>query len=149
MYICESLLRIRFLDPGFGAFLTPGSGTYSDPGSGMRKNPDTESGMNPPDLIFGLKIPVFKFFDAGPDPGSCKPWILDSRSCIQDPGSGINIPDPQHCIHIVNDILLKMNTQYCSRQVTNIEQVLFSKGNLDDSARKHKEAMIRGVIMSL
>ncbi len=59
---------------GSGAFLTPGSGIRDDqPGSYFRE------------LInhfFGVKI--IKFFDAYPG------W--------EKFGSGINIPDPQHCI---------------------------------------------------
>ncbi len=60
----------------------------------MGKKSRSGSGMNIPDhisesveSIFGLKI--FKFFDADPDPGL--------KSSV--PGSGINIPDPQHCIN--------------------------------------------------
>jgi hypothetical protein len=57
------------------------------------------SGMKIPDLIFenfewyqlfGLKI--LKFFEADPDPGSCQPG-----SGMEEVGSGINIPDLQHC----------------------------------------------------
>jgi hypothetical protein len=64
----------------------------------MGKNQDLDqgygSGMNIPDHIseskqfFGLKILIF--FDADPDPGVRIFLTLD-------PGSGINIPDPQHC----------------------------------------------------
>jgi hypothetical protein len=52
--------------------------------------------------VFGLKI--LKFFDADPDLGSCQPWIQDGTNRIRDSGSGINIPDPQHCIHICRGI---------------------------------------------
>ncbi len=34
----------------------------------------------------------------GPDPGSCQPCIRDPGWKRSDPGYGINIPDPQHCI---------------------------------------------------
>ncbi len=69
-------------DPGSGLILSPGSGILDG------KNPKSGSGMNILDVSFrtwyqffstfwGLKI--LKFFDAHPDPGS-----------------EINIPDPQH-----------------------------------------------------
>jgi hypothetical protein len=32
------------------------------------------------------------------DPGFFRPWTRDVKIRIQDPGSGINIPDPQHWI---------------------------------------------------
>ncbi len=58
--------------------------------------------MNILDLIYeilvqflGLKI--LKFFDADPDPGSCRPWIRDGKV-----GSRINIPYPQHWLDIIN-----------------------------------------------
>jgi hypothetical protein len=46
-----------------------------------------------------LKKGVTKFFFFTPLFRCCF-WILDPRSGMgknQDPGSGINIPDPQHC----------------------------------------------------
>jgi hypothetical protein len=60
--------------------------------------------MNDPDhisesletIFLGLKL---KFFDA--DPGS---MIRDGKNL--DPGSGINIPDPQHCSILVFNILV-------------------------------------------
>jgi hypothetical protein len=39
----------------------------------------------------------FKFFDADSDPGSGIFWTLDPRYERKKFGSGINIPDPQHC----------------------------------------------------
>jgi hypothetical protein len=57
-----------------------------DPGiQDGKKIQDRESGMNIPDLNFLNLVSIFwvkilNFFDADPDPGS-----------------GINIPDPQHC----------------------------------------------------
>ncbi len=44
---------------------------------------------------FGGKI--LKFFYADPGPGMEKTRIQDGIN--SDPGSGINIPDPQHCLH--------------------------------------------------
>ncbi len=46
--------------------------------------------------IFWVKI--LKILVADPDPGSGNrddPWIWDGKN--SDPGSGIIIPDPQHC----------------------------------------------------
>jgi len=65
---------------------------------GESQHPDPGSGMNNPDhffAFFGVKI--LKFFDE--DPGSGMETVR-----IRDPGwkkvgSGINIPDPQHCLH--------------------------------------------------
>jgi hypothetical protein len=78
-----------------------------DPGSGMgeSQHPDPGSGMNNPDHIFlELRNHFFAFFGVKilnslmriRDPG----WrqfgsgIRDGKK--SDPGSGINIPDPQH-----------------------------------------------------
>jgi hypothetical protein len=52
--------------------------------------------MNNPYLISEsletfFRVKILKFFDADPDPG----WKYSN------PGSGINIPDPQHCSHDV------------------------------------------------
>jgi hypothetical protein len=66
----------------------------------MGKNSGSGSGMNNPDHIFESSETIFwvkilKFFDADPGPG----WenfdfgIRDGKN--SDPGSGINIPDPQ------------------------------------------------------
>jgi hypothetical protein len=58
------------------------------------------SGMNNPDHIsesletfFGVKI--LKFFDADPGSRMEKIRIRDGKN--SDQGSGITIPDPQHC----------------------------------------------------
>jgi hypothetical protein len=67
-----------------------------DPGSG--------SGMNILDQISKsletIWVKILKFFGADADPGSGN--LFDPGSGIRDgkntdPGSGINIPDPQHC----------------------------------------------------
>jgi hypothetical protein len=65
-------------------------GEKSGSGSGMNKPDHISESL---DTIFWVKI--LKFFDA--DPGSGMEKI-----CIRDPGwkkfgSGINIPEPQHC----------------------------------------------------
>ncbi len=83
---------------GSGAFLPPGSGI------GIRngKQSDSESGMNIPDhsserfkTIRWVKK-ILKFVDADPESFN----FLNSESRMEKfgPGSGINIPDPQHCI---------------------------------------------------
>jgi hypothetical protein len=71
-----------------------------DPGSGMGKQSGSGSGMNNPDhlsesleTIFWIKI--LKFFDADPGSGMGKIRIRERKK--RDPGSGLNIPDPQHC----------------------------------------------------
>jgi hypothetical protein len=85
-----------------------------DPGSGMGEcqHPDSGSGMNNPDHIFieprnhffaFLGVKILKFLNSLMrirDPG----WkqfgsgIRDGKK--SDPGSGINIPDPQHCLYM-------------------------------------------------
>jgi hypothetical protein len=88
--------------------------------SGMGKKLRSGSGMNILDhisesleTIFWVKI--VKFYDADPDPGtgifltlifftldpeSFWLWIRDGK--YSDPVSGINIPDPQHCILLLH-----------------------------------------------
>jgi hypothetical protein len=81
------LISVANPDPGFGAFLTPGSGMGKET---QDPDPETVSGMNNPDHISESLEPIFwvkilDFFDV--DPGSG----------MEKFGSGINIPDPQHC----------------------------------------------------
>jgi hypothetical protein len=45
-------------------------------------------------IWFRVKNTVLKFFDADPDPGSGN-FYTEIRGKNSDPGSGINIPDPQ------------------------------------------------------
>jgi hypothetical protein len=73
-------------DPGSSDFLTPGSGMGKKSGSGMN-NPDHISKS----LKTFFWVKILKFFDA--DPG-CNKFR-----------SGINIPDPQHCllVFIISD----------------------------------------------
>jgi hypothetical protein len=75
-----------------------GSDVFLIPGSGMGKKSGSGSGMNNRDPIsesletsFGVKI--LKFFDA--DPGSGIFLTLDPG--WKKFGSGMKIPDPQHC----------------------------------------------------
>jgi hypothetical protein len=77
------MLRIQIRDP------VPFQSV--DPGSGMEKNPEPGSS----DLIFENLVSVFwvkilKFCDAN------RSRIRDRENRNRDPGSGINIPDPQH-----------------------------------------------------
>jgi hypothetical protein len=70
---------------------------------GETQHLDPGSGMNNPDHIFlsletnffaffGVKI--LKFFE---DPGSGMETVRIRDGNKSDPGSGINIPDPQYC----------------------------------------------------
>jgi hypothetical protein len=61
---------------------------------------ETGSGMNIPFLIFenlvsvcGIKTTLLYFLV----PGSCQPCSRGGKK--SDPGSGINIPDPQHWLY--------------------------------------------------
>ncbi len=79
---------VRDPDPGSGAFFTPGSGMDKKLGSG--------SGMNNPDHISECIETIswdkiLEFFDAHPG------W-KKFESGMKKFGSGINIPDPQHCL---------------------------------------------------
>jgi hypothetical protein len=72
-----------------------------DSGAGMEKNPDPGSVMNILDHIseyFGLKK-ILKFFETGPNTGFGIFLTRDPGRKSSDPSSGINIPDPQHCIY--------------------------------------------------
>ena len=71
---------------------------------GESQHPDPGSGMNNPDHIFlelrnhffaFLGVKILKFFDEDPGSGMETVRIRDGKK--SDPGSGINIPDPQHC----------------------------------------------------
>ena len=71
---------------------------------GESQHPDSGSGMNNPDIIFlrlktnffpFLGVKIYKFFDEDPGSGMETVRIRDGKK--SDPGSGINIPDPQHC----------------------------------------------------
>ncbi len=102
-FFFKAVLRIRIRDPGLRAFLTPGSGIRDGrklaSGSGIR---DEQPGSYFLELrnhflpFLGLKYlnslmrirdPGWRQFGSG---------IRDGKK--SDPGSGINIPDPQHCL---------------------------------------------------
>jgi hypothetical protein len=75
-----------------------------EPGWVKNQDPDPGSVMNIPDHISeslktifgGLKI--LKSVCADPDPGSGIFLTLNLVSRMEKFGSGINIPDPQHCL---------------------------------------------------
>jgi hypothetical protein len=73
-----------------------GESQHPDPGYGIR---DEQPGSyflelrNHSFAFFGVKI--LKFFDEHPGSGMETVRIRDGKK--SDPGSGINIPDPQHC----------------------------------------------------
>ncbi len=81
-------LHIQCCGSGSG-IRDPGWVKNQDPGSGINISESLET-------IFGVKI--LKFFDADADPDSGSGSLFDSGS---DPGSGIHIPDPQHCPQIL------------------------------------------------
>jgi hypothetical protein len=67
-------------DPGSGAFSTPGSGM------GKKQDPGSGYGINNHDHISE------SFW-------SNNFWVKILKLIDADPGSGINIPDPQRCSH--------------------------------------------------
>jgi len=100
--IVQAVLRIRsrcLFDPWIRVL---GWVKNQDPESEMGKKSGFGSGINNPDhisesleTIFCVKI--LKFFDV--DPGSGMEKIRTREpGWNSDPGSGINIPDPQHCL---------------------------------------------------
>jgi hypothetical protein len=78
-------------DQGSSAFLTPGSGIGKNSGSGSGVN-NRDHNSESLKTIFWVK--TLKFFDVDPGSGMEKIWIRDGKK--SDPGSGVNIPDPQH-----------------------------------------------------
>ncbi len=63
----------------------------------MGKNPDPGSGK------YGINIPdlIFENLDADPDPGTGTLSTVDPGWKKSDPGSGINLPDPQLRFYIL------------------------------------------------
>ncbi len=90
-------------DPGSSAVVTPASGMFHI----------SESSVT----IFWVKI--LKFLVADPDPGSDAflPWIRDQGWKNSDPRSGINIPDPQHCLHLVLQFMYVHLLQSCFHSI--------------------------------
>ncbi len=92
-----SVLRIRIRDWVPFWHLDPGSGM------GESQHQDLGSGMNNPSYFLELRnhffaflgVKILKFFDEDPGSGMETVRIRDGKK--SDPGSGINIPDPQHC----------------------------------------------------
>ncbi len=90
--VLDAVLRIWIRDPGLGAFLTPGSKIRDEqPGSYFLEL------RNHFYALFGVKI--LKFFDEDPGSGIETVRIRDGKK--SDPGSGINIPDPQHWLDVL------------------------------------------------
>jgi hypothetical protein len=69
-------------------------------GSGMDKKPNPGSGMHIPDHFSESLEKILEFFDADTDPGSVIFLTLGPGWKNSDPGSGINIPDPQQWLGI-------------------------------------------------
>jgi hypothetical protein len=99
------LIRVADPDPRSGAFLIPGSGIGKK--IRIRNNPDHTSESL--ETIFGLKY-VNSLMRIR-DPGWKKfgSWIWDWDEKNSDPGSGINILDPQHWFQ-----LTKKRNKYCN-----------------------------------
>jgi hypothetical protein len=95
-FIDETAAVNQCYGSGSGAFLTHGSGMgkKSRSGSGIR---DEHPGhfLELRNNFLGLKL--LKFFVADLDPGSGIFLTLDLESEKEKFGSGINMPDPQHC----------------------------------------------------
>ncbi len=100
-----SLVQISVADPdpGLGTILTPGSGIRdvrkSALGSGIRDEPPGSYFLELRNLFFAF---LLKFFDEDPGSGMETVRIRDEKK--SDQGSGINIPDPQHCYNSTVDI---------------------------------------------
>jgi hypothetical protein len=85
-------------NPGSGAFLTSGSGN-----PGWVKNQDAES--------FKKQFSGLKYLNFLCGSGMEKIWIRDGKS--SDPGSGINIPDPQHWWEVLFSPVLWIREYFC------------------------------------
>ena len=88
-------------DPGSGTFLTPGSGIRdgrkSASGSGIRDEQPGSYFLELRNHFFAfLGVKILKFFDEDPGSGMETVRIRDPGWKKVGPGSGINIPDPQH-----------------------------------------------------
>jgi len=59
--------------------------------------------------VSGVKKKL-KFLDA--DPGSCQSWIRDGKIWIRDSWTGINIPDPQHCLRRYKSLFGRQETKF-------------------------------------
>ncbi len=91
-----SVLRIRIRDPVPFWPLEPGSGMGKKlgSGSGIRDLGWTTRIIFPRAYKPFLWVKILEFFDADPGSGMGTIRIRDGKK--SDPGSGINIPDPQH-----------------------------------------------------
>ncbi len=97
--LCTCVTSVADPDPGSRVFLTPGSRMGRISASGSEMN-------NPDHVFYSLEtiyfwVTILKFFDADPGWRQFGSWIRNGKK--SGPGSGINIPDPQHirtCVHI-------------------------------------------------
>jgi hypothetical protein len=103
---CKRMLASSVADPEFGAFLTPGSGMGKISGSGMNIPDHISESLN---NHFWVKIIIF--FDADPGFGMEKIRIGDP-GC----GSGINIPDPKHCLQAQNCSIIIWSWMHCKKK---------------------------------
>ena len=71
-------------------------------GSGIRIEQPGSYFLELRNHFLGLKVKTLKFFDADPGSGMETVRIRDEKK--SDQGSGINIPDPQHCYNSTVDI---------------------------------------------
>jgi hypothetical protein len=97
IFSCFAVLRIRIRDPVPFLPLDPGSGMgrESASGSGIRDEQPRSYCLELRNYFFGFfGVKILKFFDA--DPGSGMETVLIRDGKKSDPGSWINIPDPQH-----------------------------------------------------
>jgi hypothetical protein len=83
LLVASLLSSVADPDPGSGAFLTPGSGIRN------RFFPDPRSGSRIQD-----PKPIFS-------PLTFVAVLGSGKGKNQDPGSGVNIPDPPHCLSVL------------------------------------------------
>jgi hypothetical protein len=76
-----------------------GESQHQDPGSGMNNPDHIFSSLETIFLLF-LGVKILKFFDEDPGWRQFGSGIRDGKK--SDPGSGINIPDPQHCCFVTS-----------------------------------------------
>jgi len=105
----------------------PGWVKYLGSGSGMN-NPDHISESL--ETVFSVKI--LKFFDAVPGSGMEKIWIRDGKNL--DPGSGINIPNPQHCLQAISTI--KRHIFLFRKLLLTVPALVWVKSTLQRLSRK-------------
>jgi hypothetical protein len=125
-------------DPGSGI------GFFFDSGIRDGRKSASRSGMiNPDHIFFELRNHFFGFFGVkllilwrgsgirdgvSSDPGF---WIRDGKN--SDPGSGINIPDPPHCINAYHcTILLRF---FCLRYPTELKKLIVTTVRTEENLK--------------